>query len=206
MRVDLPLGSPVDTLWAVVAGAVLATMGGFVATQLEAVMRRREREKSAALMFGEILSALETLTAVAKGTRARGEPYGPMTLRVIRAAQREIDTYERNRATLYDLRDAEIRIRIHVLMVQVSLALQGVSEMTALIAADQTALEDSNQEGATFTRLQERQEELSRAREAAFGYLMTVATEVNSLVAALQPMAKVDFGELKKFSGNPYVE
>src|SRR5262249_52990888 len=38
-----------ETLWAVVIGAVLATAGGFAASQLEAYLRRRERERNAAL-------------------------------------------------------------------------------------------------------------------------------------------------------------
>lgn len=205
-EIAYPRDSPVDTLWAVVAGAVLATVGGFVATQLEGVMRRRERERSAALMFGEILSALGTLTAVASGARAHGEPYGPFTLRVIRAAQREIETYERNRATLYDLRDAEIRIRIHVLMVQVSLALDGVSKSSLQIAADQAVLDDADRDAAKAAAVREHQDASSRGRETAFEYVMTVASEINSLVVALQPLAKVDFSELKKFSGNPYAE
>ena len=107
----LHLESPGGTLWAVAAGAVLATVGGFIATQLEAYVRRRERERSAALLFGEILSALETITAVAQQARSHGEPYGPLTLRLIRAAQRETETYSANRTLLYDLRNAEIRIR-----------------------------------------------------------------------------------------------
>jgi hypothetical protein len=206
MRVHFPLDSPSDTLWAVVAGAILATVGGFVATQVEAMMRRRERERSAALMFGEILSALGTLTLVAQGARARGEPYGSFTLRLIRAAQREIETYERNRATLYDLRDAEIRIRIHALMVQVSLALEGVSEASMQIAAAQAILDQSGPDDAKLPAVRARLDELSRTREEAFEYVMTVAGEVNALVAALQPLAKVDFSELKKFSGNPYAD
>jgi hypothetical protein len=41
-----------DTLLAVVIGAVLATVSGIAATQLEAYLKRRERERDAALLFG----------------------------------------------------------------------------------------------------------------------------------------------------------
>jgi hypothetical protein len=45
---DLPFHS--ETLWAVVLGALLATLSGLVATQFEAHLRRREREHDAAAM------------------------------------------------------------------------------------------------------------------------------------------------------------
>ena len=189
---------------AVAVGAVLATVGGFVATQLEAAVRRRERERSAALMFGEILSALQTITEVARETRLRGEPYGPFTMRLIRAALRETETYERNRATLYDLHNAEIRIRIHVLLVQVGLALEGVSETSSQIAALQAMLEEALQGDDRQATLQARQESLLATRETSFEFVLTVATEFRSLIAALQPLAKVNFDDLKRFSGNPF--
>lgn len=189
---------------AVAVGAVLATAGGFAATQLEAAVRRRERERSAALMFGEILSALQTLAEVARETRLRGDPYGPFTMRLIRAAVRETETYERNRTALYDLHNAEIRIRIHVLMVQVGLALEGVSETSSQIAAVQAMLEEQTPSDDRLATLQARQNSLLEARESAFDFVLTAATEITSLVAALQPIAKVNFEDLKRFSGNPF--
>ena len=42
---DLDFISNFDTVWAVILGAVLATLGGFAATQFEQLMGRRERER-----------------------------------------------------------------------------------------------------------------------------------------------------------------
>ena len=53
------------TLWAVGIGAVLATVGGFAATRIEEVFRRRERERGAALLFGELLSTIELVAQFA---------------------------------------------------------------------------------------------------------------------------------------------
>ena len=61
------LETPGETLWAVIIGALLATVGGFVATQFERMMHRRERERNAALVCGGVLSALDALTDVARG-------------------------------------------------------------------------------------------------------------------------------------------
>ena len=47
-----------STLLAVILGAILATIGGFVATAMERYLDRREKEQNAALFFGEILSSL----------------------------------------------------------------------------------------------------------------------------------------------------
>lgn len=198
------LETPGETLWAVVIGAGLATLGGFVATQLEGFVRRRERERTAALLFGEVLSALETIISIAGQARLHGEPYGPFTLRLVRAARREVETYERNRGSLYDLRVAEIRIRIHVLMVLATLAVEGVADTSAEIATTQAALGDLAPDHPKLSTLQQRLEGLVTSREAAFVALQEATAEIKALVAALRPLAKVDFEALKRFSVNPY--
>ena len=202
----LHLDTPGETVWAVVAGAVLATVGGFVATQLEALMRRHERQRNAALMFGEMLASLETIIDIAGQSRRHGDPYGPVTMRLTRAARRETETYERNRASLYDLRSAEVRIRIHVMMVQLSLALDGVTDATALIAATDASSDTPDDEDSQAQRLSERRDRAASERDIAFAFVLRVAAEIAALVAILQPLAKVNFADLKKFSGNPFAE
>jgi len=127
----MPLGIPdlsphSQALAAVVTGAVLATASGVVATQLEAFFKRRERERLAALLFGEVLSALEVILATAAQARRQGDPFGPITRRTLRAARREIEVYDRNREALYDLRDADLRVNIHALMVRMAMPLEGI--------------------------------------------------------------------------------
>src|SRR3954471_15891165 len=85
------------TLFAVGVGAVLATIGGFVATLLEARLRRRERERTAALTFGEILASLRVLVRAVEESHGHGAPFGPLTMRLLRGVRREVDAYERNR-------------------------------------------------------------------------------------------------------------
>ena len=136
----LDSGSSADTLTAVVIGAVLATLGGLVATQLEAILRRREREHSAALLFGEILSVIELLMGFTVDAKARGEPYGPMTMRLIRAIEREIDIYDRNREGLYELRDQATRARIHTMMVRMRASVDGLLDFSGEIAEAEVTL------------------------------------------------------------------
>ena len=183
-----------QTLLAVIVGAVLATLGGFVATQLEAVMRRRERERAAALLFGEILSVLELITVMANEARGRGEPYGPLTMRLLRAVRREIETYDRNREALYDLRDAKVRGQIHALMVRVTLALEGVADATAQIALAETATAAPGLDGPARAEAMARLEALLENREGAFDFAVEAVGRVPPIVAILQPLAKQTFG------------
>jgi hypothetical protein len=193
---------PAETLWAVIVGAVLATAGGFAATQLEGFVRRRERERSAALLFGEILAALETITQIADQTRRRGDPYGPVTMRLLRAARRETEAYERNRGSLYDLRDAGLRIQIHVVMVQLSLGLEGVFDACHEIGPAAAALASQGDE-AGAAALRDRLETLAQERDTAFAYAVETVAGVKALIARLEPLGGVNFQELKRFSGAP---
>ena len=99
-----------STLIAVVLGAILATIGGFSATVLERYLDKRERERNSALFFGEVLSTLAIIVRFADETKKIGEPYGPVTMRMLRSARSELDIYDRNRETLFDLRDADSKL------------------------------------------------------------------------------------------------
>ena len=171
-----------DTLLAVVLGAVLATLSGFAATQLEAHLARRERQRDAALLFGELLSTLRILIDAAAESRGRGDPYGAITLRMLRAVRREIDLYDRNRQSLYDLRDAGLRVRLHSLVVRTAMPLDGV-----LDASDELApvaeMEDPGPRLAT----------LRVARDQDFDFLIEGAKEIPALVAALALPARHAF-------------
>lgn len=190
---DIHFSAGDETLWAVILGAVLATIGGFLSTTFEASSRRRERERGAALLFGEILSVLELMIGMTKDARGRGEPYGTWTMRLARAVRREADTYERNREQLYDLCDAHTRAQIHTVMVRMMLALEGVFDATERIQADvitdrQPDL-DATSKAEVATRLAAAQAERDRAFEA----LCATAGGIAPIVTVLRPLAKQDF-------------
>jgi hypothetical protein len=115
-----------DTLGAVVVGAVLATLSGIAATMLENTFARRRRERDAALLFGEVLSTLKVLLDIANQSRGRGDPYGPITMRLLAAARRELDIYERNREALVEIRKGRLRLDVHSLMVRLSISVDGL--------------------------------------------------------------------------------
>jgi len=176
---DLPIHS--ETLWAVVLGALLATLSGLVATQFEAHLRRREREHDAALFFGEILYTLEVLIGRADEARGRGDPYGRITIRLLSAVRRELDIYDRNREALYHLRDADVRVRLHNLMVRLGLGIESVRDPHEALQSLAASAED----GAAG--------DLAAARERGFEFLMDSAAEIGDLLEALSRPAGRSF-------------
>jgi hypothetical protein len=182
-----------ETLWAVVVGAFLATAGGFAATRLEDFVSKRARERSAAVLFGEILSVLELIVALANESRARGEPYGPFTMRLLRAVRREINVYDRNRESLYDLRDATVRARIHTLMVQTTLSLEGIFESSEQIEASGAALTRMAPDDPYKATAQARLDVLTTARQQAFEFTLENVGEAKTIMPLLQPLARQRF-------------
>ena len=130
MREIPEIGHEASTLVAVGMGAVLATIGGFLATVYEARLHRRERERTAALTFGEILVSLRVLIRAAESSHAIGDPWGQLTMRMFRTARREVDCYDRHRTASPDLRDTELRLALHAAVIRVQLALDGIIEGT----------------------------------------------------------------------------
>ena len=187
---DLDFISNFDTVWAVILGAVLATLGGFAATQFEQVMGRRERQRGAALLFGEVLSTLAIIIEMAGETRERGDPYGPVTMRLLRAARREIDVYERNRERLYDLTRGDLRARIHTLMVRIGMPLEGVFDATRELADVQGALAATAIGGEDAAA---RNAMLSEQRDNGFNFLVETGDQLNPIIAELEPLARHSF-------------
>ena len=187
------MAADTDTLWAVVIGAVLATVGGFAATQLEQFLRRRERQRGAALLFGEILSVVELLMGLADDSRGRGDPYGQLTMRLLRAMRRETDAYDRNREQLYDLPDAKLRAQIHALMVRLTLTLDGVFDTTDEIAAAEAAPKALGADDPAKAEVLQRLDGLRETRASGFDFAVETVGEIKPIIIMLQPLAKESF-------------
>jgi hypothetical protein len=179
----------------VVLGAVLATLGGFVATRLEAFFRRRERERAAALLFGELLSVVELITHLADQSRGRGEPYGPLTMRMLRGMRRETEIYDRNRESLYDLKDGATRARIHTLMAQFAMTLQGVLDADDLLRQTEDVVRGRPEDDPVRVELAARCVRLVEQRQQAFNFLVGLAAQVGPVTSILSRLARQPFGD-----------
>ncbi len=183
-----------ETLLAVVLGALLATVGGFSERQLERAVQRREKERNAALLFGELLNSMRVILRLADETRGRGDPYGPITLRFVRAARREAEIYDRNRETLLDLNNAVLRAQISVFVARIAFSLDGVFDATGEIAAAELNLRSIEPSHPDRAELERHIAVLKDSRKLAFDFALETSEQIKSLLAALSPLAKHDFG------------
>lgn len=190
-----------STLMAVVLGAILATIGGFGATMLERFLDKRERERNAALFFGEILSSLSIIVRFADETKKIGEPYGPVTMRMLRSARSELDIYDRNRESIFDLRDGEMRARIQTLLIRFSMPLDGVIDATDelktmrdLLKAERDPDERAHLEALIATGEQR--------REGGYDFIIRTAAELKDVIKGLEPLARQSFDRLERIAGS----
>ncbi len=180
------MSSPFDaldqasTLGGVVVGAVVATLGAFAASSWERRIYRREREADAALVFGELLRAIELQVALLRATHARGDPFGAITIRMARGVRREIEIYDRNRERLFLIRDATLRPRASTIMARLTFALDRVLDNTE-------AIEHAPSEAAKA--------ELVAGREQAFGFLVETAEELPGLVERFGALANTPLAD-----------
>jgi hypothetical protein len=190
-----------STMWAVVLGAILATLGGLGATILERRLDRREREQNAALFFGEVLSSIGLILRFADETKKIGEPYGPVTLRMLRSARSELDLYDRNRETLFDLRDADLRARIQTLLIRLSMPIDGVIEASDDIKAlrERAKAEKDPEDRA---EMEARLREDETRREAGYEFIVEVSAQLKDVIHGLEPVAKHSFDRIEKVARN----
>lgn len=175
-------GVPDDTLIAVVLGALLATLGGFLAGRFEAWLRRREREQEAALLLGEIIFTFTTILRMADDSRKIGEPFGRITLQMLSGARREVDAYERHRDRLPDLRDPKLRIGVHKLMITLTMTLDGILESSIALADIPPTKAGKAQAEA-----------LKVSRASGFDFIIETIPTVDPLVKQLSRIARVSF-------------
>jgi hypothetical protein len=180
-----------STIGGVALGAVMATLGSFAANHYERHLLRREREADAALLFGELLRTLSILIGVVRTVHARGDPFGSITIRFIKAVRREVDIYDRNRERLFTVRDAELRPRASTVMARLTFALDRILDNTEALAASLPEAE---------------RDELIAGRALAFDFMVESADELPELVesfAALTNSRLADFDLARAGYGRP---
>jgi hypothetical protein len=186
------LASTGAQLVAMLAGAFLASASGlFVAVLLDRMARKRQ-ERSIALVCLDLLASLSVIANLAKESRGRGEPYGPLTMRFVRGCMRDLDVYERNRERIADITDPVLRAEIYQSMARFNLAVEGIlgeSEVIAKLDAELAApgTDASKREGLTGQR-----RERAGNRDASFDFLLDTVTDCGALSANLRRLAKAE--------------
>src|SRR6185312_7201216 len=189
-----------SAVWAVILGAVLATAGGFVATQMERYVEHHRRERNAALFFGELLTTLQIILYHAHNAHGRGDPFGPITLRMLKSARKEIDIYDRNRETLFDLRHGDLRARIQNLIIRIAMPIEGVFDATNEIQRCQDQLRDAG--AIPRPDLEERVESLRQQRASGYEFIMETVEALPKIIGDLEPLAHQSFRKLGEIGRN----
>ncbi len=174
---------PLLAFLSVVLGAVLATLGGFVATQVGVSMERRRRGRGAALLCGEVLAAIGVLLRNAEETALQGSLLDPLPSRFLRAARRELDVYDRNRELLFSIDNATLRARLHSFMVRLSIPLDRLID-------DQARYLDLRAAAGTAP---DRLSEIKAVMETSFQFLRESRQLIPGLLSLLRPLARNSF-------------
>jgi hypothetical protein len=192
------MSSPFDsldnasTLSGVVIGAVVATLGSFAASWYERRLFRREREADSALVFGELLRTLALQIAVLRAAHSRGDPFGPITIRMARSVRRELEIYDRNRERLFTIRDETLRPQASALVARLGFALDRVLDNSEALAGQPP---------------DEEREMLARGREQSFEFLVECGDELPAMVQRFAALAGVRLAdldlEMAGFGGGP---
>ena len=189
--------SNLDTIWAIVAGAVLATAGGMIATQLEHRVDTRRRERESALFFGEIMTMVRMTAEAAERARGIGDPFGPVTMRLLRMVRRELDVYDRNRERLFELRDPVMRAHIHRTLLRIMMGVEGTIESSTQAAEiEDELLSNPDMPAQRREVLERRMEDQRERRNLSFDFLSEMTQAAVDLAHRLEPIARVDFDTL----------
>ncbi len=183
-----------DTLLAVIIGAVLATGGAMIAELVQDRLSTKRKERDAARFFGEILATVDLVLDRAINSMELGERWGDITVRLFRTALNEAGIYERNRERLFEIRDVELRRRIHVHFLTEMVPLVALVETSRDIKELQKELEDGHQ--MTPEKRARIEEELARkieGREGALDAIREEHAQTDAICAELEPLADVSF-------------
>ena len=178
---------------AVAVGAFLATISGYIGNQIENRNRRVDKERGAALLFGEILVGMKVTLAFADDSRGRGNPYGPVTMRMVRAVQRESQSYDRNREALFDIRDPKLRAEIHILMARLIIALDGVIDAHKEIASTETTMRLRGQSDSSYGEFATLRDLYVQDRAQSFEFAVELSQEIAPLLVKLRKIARYSF-------------
>lgn len=180
---------------AMIIGAFLASTGGFLVAWLLDRMERKRQERSIALVCLDLLTSLSVLTNLAKDARARGTPYGPYTIRLVRSCMRDLEVYERNRERIADIGDPNVRAEIYQCMARMALAADGVLGETEILAQTASEIEAarSNGDTAKVEELAKDRRDREFRRDTSFDFMIDTTQQFCApLSAKLRAIAKSD--------------
>jgi hypothetical protein len=139
------------------------------------------------------------MTNLAREARGRGDPYGPLTMRLITTCRRDLEVYQRNRERIADISDPEVRSQIYTLMVRISMALDGIVSETEMVATIDQAIETARAGGndnKVDGMMRDRGARATR-RDASFDFMVSTMNETwDPLSKRLREISKSPSGSV----------
>ena len=183
-----------DTLLAVIIGAVLATGGAMVAELVQDRLGRKRKARDAARFFGEILTSVDRVLERAVGSLKFGDPFGSVSKRLFRTASEETSVYERNRERMFDIHDIELRRLIHTHFLEQTVPLVAMLEYWDDVDAIEKELAEDDQmsEARRAAKLNEL-EQIKDQRRVALASVVQQRDQTKDICAMLAPIADLKF-------------
>lgn len=183
-----------DTLLAVIVGALLATGGAMAAELVQDRLGRKRKEREAARFFGEILTSADRVLDRAFDSLELGEKWGSVSKRLFRTALDETAVYERNRERLFDIRDIPLRRAIHLHFLEETVPLVALVETWDEIDEIEKELTASDHLSPARRKFLETElEKLKVSRAGALETTMNKHAETDQICDLLEPISGVSF-------------
>ena len=115
----------------------------------------------------------------------------PVTMRMVRAAQREAQTYDRNRESLFDLRDPALRAHIHMLFARLIIALDGALDAHREIAQAESTMRMLGPTDSSLPEFAKIREFYAQDRKQSFDFVVELTDEIAPLLAKLRPRREI---------------
>lgn len=175
-----------DTLLAVLLGALLATLGALVSELIQNRLGQKRRQRDAARFFAEILSSADQIFLLACESRKVGDPWGSYTGTLFETVTREASVYERNRERLFDILDMKLRFALHGYMLRFTVPIAAIVKHSDDIDTLKMRLDEG--EGLSETVKAGLQARIRRLEEMRQGSLEAVEHERAGAPAILQQL------------------
>ncbi|NNE41803.1 MAG: hypothetical protein HKN14_12900 [Marinicaulis sp.] len=193
-----------DTLLAVVVGAILATSGALVAELIQERLNRRRRARHAARFMGEVMTSIDRILERAIHSQTIGDKWGPVTRRLFKMALGECQVYERNRERLFDIHEMDLRTRIHTHMLTLAFPLDAVIDYTTeLDRIDDILFHGEGLNENAHERLETRAEQLQTSLDGAFDAICNEIKQTPALCADLELIAELKFNAIEPVAATP---
>lgn len=182
-----------DTLLAVLLGALLATGGSLLAEIIQDRLGRKRRQRDAARFFGEIITSMGHIFDLACDSQKIGDRWGRYSQVLFETASQEAAVYERNRERLFDVGDMKLRFAIHNNMLRTISPLANVIEHTKHIEHLETKLAEDVMSETARNALKERIARLDAFREGSLASAQSQREKASDVLGRLEALAGVKF-------------